>query len=52
VLWLLPIVLWVSPRDENGAGLEPFVPMMVVIALIALLLARPRERSGLEGARS
>jgi hypothetical protein len=47
-LWLLPIVLWVSPRDENGEGLQPFVPMLVVIALLALLLVRPRGRSELE----
>ena len=25
-IWLLPIVLWVSPKSENGAGLEPFRP--------------------------
>jgi hypothetical protein len=45
VLWLLPIVLWVSPRDENGEGLHPFVPMVVVIALLVLLLARPRAQA-------
>ena len=49
-LWLLPIVLWVSPRDENGGGLHPFVPMVVVIVLIALLVARPLPEPALEGA--
>ena len=49
-LWLLPIVLWVSPNDENGEGLDPFVPMVVVIALIVLLVARPRSEPALEGA--
>ena len=49
-LWLLPIVLWVSPRDENGVGLHPFVPMVVVGALIVLLLVRPGERPALEAA--
>ena len=49
-LWLLPIVLWVSPRDENGDGLHPFVPMAVVVALIVLLLVRPRSEPVLEGA--
>ena len=48
-LWLLPIVLWVSPRDENGEGLHPFVPMVVVAVLIALLLVRPRPQPALEG---
>ena len=47
-LWLLPIVLWVSPRDENGDGLHPFVPMVVVVALIGLLVARPRSEPALE----
>jgi alpha-1,2-mannosyltransferase len=49
-LWLLPIVLWVSPRDENGGGLHPFVPMVVVGALIVLLLVRPRQQPVPEGA--
>jgi alpha-1,2-mannosyltransferase len=40
-LWLLPIVIWVSPRDgTNGDGLEPFVPFLVAAALVALLLIR------------
>jgi alpha-1,2-mannosyltransferase len=47
-LWLLPIVLWVSPRDENGDGLHPFVPMVVVGALLVLLVARPRAQAALE----
>jgi Glycosyltransferase family 87 len=43
VVWLLPIVIWVSPRDQtNGDGLEPFVPFLVAAALIALLLIRRR----------
>jgi hypothetical protein len=49
-LWLLPIVLWVSPRDENGQGLDPFVPAVVVIGLIALLVLRPRTLGRSEGA--
>ena len=49
-LWLLPIVLWVSPRDENGEGLHPYVPMVVVVAMIVLLVARPRPAPALEGA--
>lgn len=40
-LWLLPIVLWVSPRDENGDGLHPYVPAVVAIVLLGLLVARP-----------
>ena len=49
-LWLLPIVLWVSPRDENGEGLQPFVPMVVVIAMVVLLVLRPRGATEVEAA--
>ncbi len=38
-------MLWVSPRDENGDGLHPFVPMVVVVALIV-----PARRSAAFGA--
>lgn len=41
-LWLLPAVLWLSPREGNGDGLEPFLPALVVLLLVAVLLARPR----------
>lgn len=41
-VWLLPMVLWVSPRAENGDGLEPFLPALAVVFLLALVLARPR----------
>ena len=43
-MWLLPIVLWVSPRSENGALLETFVPGIVVTVLVVVLLARPSPR--------
>jgi hypothetical protein len=47
-LWLLPIVLWVSPRSENGEGLEPFLPMVVVVVLVGMLVAGARTRSDRE----
>jgi hypothetical protein len=46
-IWLLPIVLWVSPRSENGVGFEPFVPALVVTLMFALLLIGP-SRHGRE----
>jgi alpha-1,2-mannosyltransferase len=42
-IWLLPIVLWVSPRAGNGDGFETFVPALVMFVLISVLLARPRK---------
>lgn len=40
-VWLLPALLWLSPRSGNGDGLEPFLPALVVVALLCFLLARP-----------
>ena len=40
-IWLVPIVLWVCPRAENGDGLQPFVPALVVLLLLALIVDRP-----------
>lgn len=42
-LWLLPIVLWVCPRSENGDGFQPFVPALVAAAMLALVLIDRRE---------
>lgn len=43
LLWLLPIVIWVSPRDQtNGDGLEPFVPGLVAAVFVVLLLVARR----------
>ena len=41
-VWLVPIVLWVCPRDGNGDGLETYLPALVVITMLTALLVRPR----------
>jgi hypothetical protein len=43
-IWLLPIVLWVCPRDGHGEGIQPFLPAVVVVVILALLVARPSRR--------
>ena len=43
VVWLLPIVLWVSPRAGNGDGLEAFLPALVTLVLLSVVLARGRS---------
>jgi Glycosyltransferase family 87 len=50
-LWLLPIVLWVCPRDGNGTGVQPLVPTLVVIAVIAALVVRPQAEHAPAGVR-
>ena len=41
LLWLLPVLLWVSPRPGYAEGLQTFVPAVAVVILVAVLLARP-----------
>ncbi len=43
-VWLLPIVLWVCPRDGHGDGLQPFLPAAVVFVVLLTLLASPRQQ--------
>jgi hypothetical protein len=35
-IWLLPIVLWVCPRDGNGDWLQPLVPAAVAILVLGV----------------
>lgn len=44
-VWLLPIVLWAAPRSGHGEGIEPFLVGLVVGAMAAVVLSRPRQRS-------
>ena len=37
-VWLLPIVLWASPRAGHGAGIEPFLPFLVVVCVVAVVV--------------
>ena len=41
-LWLLPILLWASPRPGYAEGFQTFLPALVASILIGILLARPR----------
>lgn len=46
-VWVLPMVLWVSPRSGNGEGLEPILLAVATAALLALILVRPRGEAPL-----
>jgi hypothetical protein len=41
-VWLLPIVLWASPRPGYAEGLQTFLPAIAATILLAVVLARPR----------
>ena len=49
-IWLLPILLWVSPKPGYAEGFQTFVPAVAVVILLGVLLARPRVPARLEPA--
>ena len=46
LLWLLPVLLWVSPRPGYAEGYETFMPGLVAVILVTVLLVRPRRDPG------
>ncbi len=45
IVWLLPILLWSSPRPGYAEGFQTFFPALVAVILVAVVLARPVPRS-------
>ena len=45
-LWLLPVLLWVSPRPGYAEGVQTFMPALAATILVAVLLVRPTTRRG------
>ena len=41
LLWLLPVLLWGSPRPGYAEGFQTFMPAVAVGILVTVLLARP-----------
>ena len=46
IVWLLPILLWSSPRPGYAEGFQTFLPALVAVILVAVVLARPARSSG------
>ena len=42
VIWLLPILLWTSPRPGYAEGIQTFLPAIAAGILVAILLLRPQ----------
>ena len=40
-LWLLPVLLWVSPRPGYSEGIQTFMPGLAAAILVTILLVRP-----------
>jgi hypothetical protein len=43
LIWLLPILLWVSPKPGYAEGFQAFLPAIAVVILLVVMLARPGE---------
>ena len=41
-LWLLPILLWSSPKPGYAEGVQTFLPALAVAIVVSVLLLRPR----------
>ena len=37
-IWLVPLLLWLTPLNGNGESIQPFLPALVVAAVIAVVL--------------
>jgi hypothetical protein len=44
-LWLLPVLLWISPRPGYAEGLPTAMPAIAAAIIVTVLLARPRPRA-------
>ena len=42
LIWLLPILLWTSPRPGYAEGFQTFLPALAATILVAVVLVRPR----------
>jgi hypothetical protein len=45
LIWLLPVLLWISPRPGYAEGFATFMPAIAAAILLAVLLLRPRAGS-------
>lgn len=44
-IWLLPVLLWVSPRPGYAEGIQTFFPLLAAAILLSVLLSRPRAQT-------
>ena len=44
LIWLLPVLLWVSPKPGYAEGFQTFLPGVAAAILLAVLLVRQRAR--------
>ncbi len=44
-IWLVPVILWLAPRGDNGSGIQTLFPALVAATLVVFVLATPRRRA-------
>jgi Glycosyltransferase family 87 len=52
IVWLLPILLWSSPRPGYAEGFQTFLPALAAVILVVVLLARPRPKCAVVAAEA
>jgi hypothetical protein len=45
-VWLLPLLLWLTPLNGNGEAIQPFLPAFVAAVTIVLVLLTPERPRG------
>jgi hypothetical protein len=43
-VWLLPLLLWLTPLNGNGQLIQPLLPMLVAAAMFGLVLFERQPR--------
>ena len=46
IVWLLPVLLWSSPRPGYAEGFQTFLPALAALILVTVVLVRPTQDRG------
>ena len=46
IIWLLPVLLWTSPRPGYAEGFQTFLPALAAVILVTVVLVRPTQDRG------
>lgn len=49
-IWLLPLLLWLTPLNGNGEAIQPLLPLLVAAAVIAVVVTDRSPRTSAETA--
>ena len=49
-VWLLPLLLWLTPLNGNGESIQPLLPALVAAIVVVLTLVEPEREPGTDSA--